>query len=345
MMSVSWDLKFKTYKMKRRNFVKISALGTAGAIISNSKIQAQPILDKAKNNNFLNTKPKVVSTWNHGMEANKAAWEVLKTNGNSLDAVEKGVRVTESDPNNRSVGLGGLPDKNGIVTLDACIMDHQFNCGAVSFLQNIENPISVARKVMEDTPHVMLSGKGAYDFAIEKGFNHTKLLTKDSKEAWLKWKQKNKTQKPEVNIENHDTIGMLAIDHNGDLSGACTTSGLAYKLHGRVGDSPIIGAGLYVDNEIGAACATGVGEAVIRTCGTHAIVELMRNGKSPQEACEIVINRIKKAHKDISGLQVGFIALNKNGEEGAHCIYKGFNYALRDEKNEIMVVSSYEIDW
>ncbi len=325
--------------------MKFSALGTAAVMIGNSKSQAQSKIEEVNENTISTSEPKVVSTWNHGLEANKAAWEVLKNKGNALDAVEKGVRVTESDPNNSSVGLGGLPDQNGIVTLDACIMDHQYNCGAVSYLQNIENPISVARKVMEGTPHVMLSGKGAYDFAIEKGFNHTELLTEKSKEAWLKWKEQNKSQKPKVNIENHDTIGMLAIDHNGNLSGACTTSGLAYKLHGRVGDSPIIGAGLYVDNEIGAACATGVGEAVIRTCGTHAIVELMRNGKSPQEACEIVINRIKKAHKDIKGLQVGFIALNKNGEEGAHCIYKGFNYALRDEKNEIMVVSSYEMDW
>ena len=191
----------------------------------------------------------------------------------------------------------------------------------------------------------MLSGKGAYEFAIEKGFKHTNLLTEGAKAAWLKWKKENKDQKPKINIENHDTIGMLAIDHKGNLSGACTTSGLAYKIHGRVGDSPIIGAGLYVDNEVGAACATGMGEAVIRTCGTHAVVELMWNGASPQEACEVVIDRIKKAHKDINGLQVGFIALNKKGEEGAHCIYKGFNYALRDKENEIMVVSSYEMEW
>jgi len=335
----------KNEKMESRNFMKIGALGTAGAIIGNSKSQIQPIISSIDPAISSANQPKVVSTWNHGLAANKAAWNVLKNKGNALDAVEKGVRVTESDPKNRSVGLGGLPDQNGIVTLDACIMDHLYNCGAVSFLQNIENPISVARKVMEETPHIMLSGKGAYDFAIEKGFKHTELLTDGAKESWLKWKEENKFQKPEVNIENHDTIGMLAIDHNGNLSGACTTSGLAYKIHGRVGDSPIIGAGLYVDNEVGAACATGVGEAVIRTCGTHAIVELMRNGANPQEACEVVINRIKKAHKDINGLQVGFIALNKNGEEGAHSIYKGFNYALRDEENEIMVVSTYEMEW
>ena len=330
--------------MKRRNFMKLGALGTAGAIVGNSKGQILQTVEKI-NKPIKSDYPKVVSTWNHGLAANKAAWDVLKKNGNALDAVEKGVRVTESDPDNRSVGLGGLPDMNGIVTLDACIMDHQYNCGAVSFLQNIENPISVARKVMEDTPHVMLSGKGAYEFAIEKGFKHTNLLTEGAKAAWLKWKKENKDQKPKINIENHDTIGMLAIDHKGNLSGACTTSGLAYKIHGRVGDSPIIGAGLYVDNEVGAACATGMGEAVIRTCGTHAVVELMRNGASPQEACEVVIDRIKKAHKDINGLQVGFIALNKKGEEGAHCIYKGFNYALRDKENEIMVVSSYEMEW
>ena len=294
--------------MKRRNFMKLGALGTAGAIVGNSKGQILQTVEKI-NKPIKSDYPKVVSTWNHGLAANKAAWDVLKNNGNALDAVEKGVRITESDPENRSVGLGGLPDMNGIVTLDACIMDHQYNCGAVSFLQNIENPISVARKVMEDTPHVMLSGKGAYEFAIEKGFKHTNLLTEGANAAWLKWKKENKDQKPKINIENHDTIGMLAIDHKGNLSGACTTSGLAYKIHGRVGDSPIIGAGLYVDNEVGAACATGMGEAVIRTCGTHAVVELMRNGASPQEACEVVIDRIKKAHKDIKKSRQIFVKL------------------------------------
>lgn len=289
-------------------------------------------------------KPIVVSTWNHGLEANKVAWKILRENGKALDAVEQGVRVTESDPDNMSVGLGGLPDRDGKVTLDACIMDHESNCGAVAFLQDIENPISVARKVMEETPHVMLAGDGALTFALEKGFEKTNLLTDKAKEAWQNWLKESDYQ-PVINSENHDTIGMLALDNEGNLAGACTTSGMAYKIHGRVGDSPIIGAGLFVDNEIGAACATGVGEAVIRTAGSAIVVELMRQGKSPQEACETAVARIISKHKSLDNLQVGFIALNKHGEYGCHSVYAGFNIALRDQEHEEMVDAKYEMEW
>lgn len=330
--------------MKRRAFIKLSAASTAAVAVagySNTYFACEkkyPIIE-------LNSYPRVLSTWNHGLAANEAAWKIMERNGTALDAVEKGVRVTESDPNNRSVGLGGLPDANGLVTLDACIMDQSFNCGSVSFLQNIENPISVARKIMEDTPHVMLSGKGAYDFAIQKGFKHKNLLTLEAKLAWEKWIKDAKKQKPIINNENHDTIGMLAIDKKGNLSGACTTSGWAYKLHGRVGDSPLIGAGLYVDNEVGAACATGLGEAVIRICGSHTVVELMRQGISPQNACKQAVERIIKAHNNLSGLQVGFIALNKQGEFGAYSVYSGFNFALKDSKTNSLINSKYEMDW
>ena len=330
--------------MKRRAFIKLSAASTAAVAVagySNTYFASEktyPIIE-------LNSYPRVLSTWNHGLAANEAAWKIMERNGTALDAVEKGVRVTESDPNNRSVGLGGLPDANGLVTLDACIMDHSFNCGSVSFLQNIENPISVARKIMEDTPHVMLSGKGAYDFAIQKGFKHKNLLTQEAKLAWEKWIKDAKKQKPIINNENHDTIGMLAIDKKGNLSGACTTSGWAYKLHGRVGDSPLIGAGLYVDNEVGAACATGLGEAVIRICGSHTVVELMRQGISPQNACKQAVERIIKAHNNLDGLQVGFIALNKQGEFGAYSVYSGFNFALKDSKTNSLINSKYEMDW
>lgn len=318
---------------KRRDFIKLSLL-TGVAFITKTALPKNKWFDTSKKEN--QTKPIVISTWKHGLEANKAAWKILEEKGTALDAVEKGVMVTESDPNNASVGLGGRPDREGIVTLDACIMNHKNECGAVAFLQDIENPIAVARKVMEDTPHVMLAGAGAFQFAIEKGFKKINLLTESSKKAWQKWLDNSKYQ-PIINIENHDTIGMLAIDERGNLSGACTTSGMAYKLHGRVGDSPIIGAGLFVDNEVGAACATGVGEAVIRIAGSAIVVELMRQGKSPSEACRVAVERIVSKHKNMTGIQVGFLALNKNGEHGGYSVFNGFNYALKTEKQEVLV--------
>ena len=290
--------------------------------------------------------PRIISTWNHGFEANKVAWKNLSSGNGGLTAVEFGVRVSEDDPNETSVGLGGLPDRTGIVTLDACIMDKNNDCGSVSFLQNIKNPISVARMVMEKTPHIMWSGKGAYDFAIEQGLKSQNLLTKKSKDAWEKWK-KSSDYKPVINIENHDTISMLLIDENQDLFGACTTSGAAWKLHGRVGDSPIIGAGLFLDNDIGAAAATGLGEAVIRTSGSAMVVEVMRQGASPFEACKEIVNRISKIHKnrpEWEYLQVGFIAVNKQGEHAGYSLKKGFNYALHDTKNQKMIDAKYEIE-
>jgi len=327
----------------RRKFLKITALGTA-AVISNPILASEnkKILNKLSSNKI--TKPIVVSTWNHGVAANEASWKILSKGGTALDAVEAGVRITESDTSNMSVGLGGLPDRDGFVTLDACIMDENNKCGAVAFLQDIENPISVARKVMEDTPHVMLAGEGARQFAFEKGFKKTNLLTKESKKAWEEWKKKSKYQ-PIINSENHDTIGQLALDENGNLSGACTTSGMAYKIHGRVGDSPIIGAGLFVDNEVGAACATGMGEAVIRVAGSAIVVELMRNGKTPYEACKEAVERVIKKHSDLKNLQVGFLALNKNGEVGAYSVYAGFNYAVHTKSQNNLIDAKYNREW
>ena len=319
----------------RRNFLKASALTSVAVAL-------QPLKSFA---NSLGTgkvtKPIVISTWSHGVEANEVSFAVLDKNGSALDAVEKGVRVIESDPDNHSVGLGGAPDREGKVTLDACIMDHNNQCGAVAFLQDIENPISVARKVMEDTPHVFLAGKGAFEFAREKGFEKVNLLTPESKKNYEKWLENSKYQ-PIINIENHDTISSLALDAQGNLSGACTTSGMAYKLHGRVGDSPIIGAGLFVDNEVGAAAATGVGEEVIKIAGSSIIVELMRHGKSPQEACKEAVRRIIKNNKDISNKQVGFIALNKQGEYGAYSVHKGFNYAVKAKGVDELVDAEFE---
>lgn len=277
-------------------------------------------------------RPVVISTWKHGIAANAAAWKVLQGGGKAIDAVEQGVRESESDPKVSSVGLGGLPDRDGNVTLDACIMDSQGNCGSVAFLRHIENPISVARLVMEKTPHVMLVGDGALQFALQNGFTKKKLLTANAEKQWKKWQADHPEaiQERQVNVENHDTIGLVAIDSHGDLAGACTTSGLAWKLPGRVGDSPIIGAGLYVDNEVGAASATGVGEAVIKAVGSFLVVELMRQGKSPQEACELAVERVIQKNPDWRKIQVGFIALDKRGRVGAYCIQPGFQYAVHE---------------
>ncbi len=294
--------------------------------------------------NNLAKKPIVISTWNHGLKANKVAWDILKNGGSALDAAELGVRIVESDPNNMSVGIGGRPDRDGTVSLDACIMDHQSNCGAVAYLQHIENPISVARKVMEKTPHVMLAGDGALQFALENGFKKTNLLTKEAVREWKEW-LKQSEYKPKINVENHDTIGMLTLDAEGNLAGSCTTSGMAYKLPGRVGDSPIIGAGLFVDGDVGAACATGVGEAVIRIAGSSIIVELMRSGATPQEACDEGVNRIIKKHKNLNNLQVGFLALDKAGNVGASSVFAGFDYAIHTSNKEELIEATFQKQW
>ena len=285
--------------------------------------------------------PIVISTWLHGIPANEASIEVLKKNGSALDAVEAGVRVTEADAENQSVGLGGRPDSEGNVTLDACIMDSDGNAGSVGFLQNIKHPISVARKVMEETDHVMLAGKGALKFALSKGFKRENLLTEASRRGWLEWQKNNRIKDSWGPNDDHDTITSLAQDNNGNLSGACTTSGLAYKLHGRVGDSPIIGAGMYVDNEVGAAGATGMGELVMKTCGSFLVVELMRQGYSAMEACNEAVDRIVRQEGGKTKLQVGYIALGKDGSIGYSSIQKGFQYALyKDGVNKLHDVKS-----
>lgn len=298
--------------------------------------------------------PVVISTWDVGVEANKGAWKVLSNGGRALDAVEQGVMVTEASQN-CCVGLGANPDRDGIVTLDACIMDEFFNCGSVAFLERIKHPVSVARRVMEKTPHVMLVGSGAQQFAIAEGFPlEEQKLSKDAEAEYQKWLKKSE-YKPIINIENkgrgpaapsrlqsgewnHDTIGMVAMDSRGNLSGSCTTSGLGFKMRGRLGDSPIIGAGLYVDNEVGACTATGHGEEVIRIAGSHTVVELMRQGLSPADACKKAIERIVRIKaKSLDKIQVGFLALNKKGEVGAFAIHKGFNYAVKSSEVEKLI--------
>jgi N4-(beta-N-acetylglucosaminyl)-L-asparaginase len=326
----------------RRNFIKTATIASVAVALNSFKAESQenkpPVITKN------GRKPIVLSTWRFGIQANEAAWSVLKNNGRALDAVEAGVKIPEGDPEERSVGYGGRPDRDGRVTLDACIMDELSNIGSVGCLEFIKHPISVARAVMEKTPHVMLVGEGALSFALTQGFKKENLLTKESEKEWKEW-LKTSQYKPIANIENHDTIGMIALDANGNLSGACTTSGMAFKMHGRLGDSPIIGAGLYVDNEIGAATATGHGEEVIRISGSHLVVELMRQGYSPQKACEEAVARIVKLmnnrKKNLKDIQVGFIALNKEGEYGSYCVQGGFNYAVCDATGNRLIDAEY----
>lgn len=329
--------------MKRRKFIKRAGLTSVGfglgSTISSCSIdkkKSNPLAANHKTEDY-SGQPLVVATWDV-QNATTKAWETLQNGKSSLQAVENGVMIEEDNLKNVTVGKGALPDRDGKVTLDACIMNSKGNYGAVVAMEDITHAVSVARKVMEDTPHAILAGDGARQFAIESGFKAEDLLTESSNKAWQKWKEKAE-YKPIINIENHDTIGMLAIDKHGDISGACTTSGLAYKMRGRVGDSAIIGSGLFIDNDIGGATATGLGEEVLKTVGCFLVVELMRQGTPPQEACEEAINRIVKKSKDYENFQVGYIAVNKKGEVGAYSIHKNFSYTIY-QKDENKTVKS-----
>ncbi len=334
----------------RRRFLKSSLIGSAVAFGSTEALaSALP----SKKNDIVKDKPVVISTWAFGKAANAEAWKTLSKGGRALDAVEAGVRIPEADPSINTIGYGGLPDRDGRVTLDACIMDEFYGCGSVMCIENILHPVSVARLVMEKTPHVILVGDGALQFALANGFTKTNLLTPQSEKDWKEW-LKTAKYKPVMNMEtqylkkgkdpmpggkdNHDTIGMIAMDANGNMSGACTTSGMAFKMHGRVGDSPVIGAGLYVDNEVGAATSTGVGEEVIRIVGSHLVVELMRQGRSPKDACREAVERIvQRSPEKSKDIQVGFIALNKQGEYGGYSLQPGFSYAVKNNEVEDMM--------
>jgi N4-(beta-N-acetylglucosaminyl)-L-asparaginase len=337
----------------RRKFLQSSLLGSAGIILSKDVL--------AKENNLpvltIKNNPIVISTWDAGLAANTGAWEILSKNGRALDAVEAGVMVTEASQN-CCVGLGANPDRDGHVTLDACIMDENFNCGSVGFLERIKHPVSVARRIMEKTPHVMLVGNGAQQFAVAEGFKlEEDKLSPDAQKAYDNW-LKTSQYKPVINIENkkdhgpfapaqlengewnHDTIGMVAMDAAGNLSGSCTTSGMGFKMRGRLGDSPIIGASLYVDNEAGACTATGQGEDVIRVCGAYSVVEYMRQGLGPEAACKKAIERIIKIKgAKAKTIQVAFLALNKKGVVGAYAIHTGFSYAVKSNTREELVKS------
>lgn len=329
--------------MKRRKFIQNASLTGFGMAVGASALACKDETStdtqtEESGGDVSGGYPMVIATWNVPA-AVEGARKVLENGGSALDAIEQGCMVEEANADGQSVGIGGLPDRDGNVTLDACIMNKEGNYGAVVYLQNIKHPISVARKVMEETPHVLMAGKGAEQFAISQGFEPEDLLTEKSKKAWEEWKVKAE-YKPIINIENHDTIGMLAIDKNGDISGGCTTSGLAYKMAGRVGDSPIIGSGLFVDNEIGAATATGMGEEVLKTVGSFLIVELMRQGRTPQEACEEAIGRIVDK-KDFKDFQVAYIAVNKKGQVGAYSIHEHFSYNLYRDGENVNVKSDF----
>lgn len=336
--------------MNRRKFIQSSAFTGLATTLGNQLLAEEPV-------NGIKGKPTIISTWAPNVKANAAAWEILGPGGRALDAVVKGVQVPEADPNDTSVGYGGLPDRDGKVTLDSCVMDEFGQCGSVMAIEHIMHPVLIARLVMEKTPHVQLVGDGALQFALEQGFKKENLLTESSEKAWKEWlkkssydpmrtvkdleekveKEKKKSDDQPGHLEypwpvallNHDTIGMIALDTNGNFGGACTTSGMAFKMHGRVGDSPIIGAGLYVDNEVGAATSTGVGEEVVKICGSHTVVESMRRGMTPEQACKEAVRRIVKNNgakaKDV---QVGFIAVNNKGQYGGFAVQKNFTYCV-----------------
>ena len=339
----------------RRNFLQLSSLGLP-------MIASANMWRKKKGK-----KPIVVATWDSGVPVAAEAWEILKNkNGSALDAVEAGATSIENEIS-CCVGLGGNPDRDGIVTLDACIMDHKFNCGAVAGLERIKNPISVARRVMEDTPHVMFVGAGAQQFALENGFPlESGELSETAKDAYTNWLKKE-DYKPIINIEqsqlkgkkmkmgsggngpsapqllengafNHDTMGLIALDDLGRLAGACTTSGMGFKMRGRVGDSPIIGSGLYIDPQAGAVVATGQGEEIIRTSGCHLVSEFMRQGKSPEKACKMAIERIVRINPaKAQSFQACYIAISRKGEYGAYAIQPGFSFAVQDEDGSRLV--------
>ncbi len=285
-------------------------------------------------------RPIVISTWDFGVRANVPAWEILQSGGSALDAVVEGVAVAERDPDVKSVGYGGHPNADGVVEVDAAVMDGRtLGYGAVAGLRNIDTPAAVARCVMEKTDHVLLVGEGALTFARAQGFEEKDLLTESAGKAWEEWKAE-RAGKP---ADTHDTIGMLALDTAGDLAAACTTSGRAFKLPGRVGDSPLIGSGLYADNEIGAATATGRGEEIVRVCGAFLIVEFMRQGRSPQGACEDTVHRLIDRVPTSRPYQMAFLALNRDGEYGGASAREGFSYAVANAQENRLHPGRYFI--
>ena len=318
--------------MDRRHFLKSSALGSLGIQFFSAQLRAETATGVAE-------APVFVSTWNFGKSVNEAALATLQSGGSMLDAIEKGIWVAEADENNASVGIGGIPNADGVVQLDACIMaGPRHQAGSVAGVEDILHPISVARRVMEDTVHVMLVGDGAKQFAISRGFQSTPLLTEKQRRNFEARQSRLKKEdltpqgfeegRPTTK-DSHDTIALIGMDKNRDVYGGCSTSGYGWKIPGRVGDSPIIGSGLYVDNEVGAAGATGMGENVMRYCASFMIVQEMRRGADPTTAIREVIQYIvKKDPLGIGELSINFIALDKQGRIGAAGTNRGFSFAV-----------------
>ena len=322
-------------RVQRRDFIKLTSLAglTGGAIASEAVKNAAGFAVPAQ-------RPVVISSAN-GLQATAKAMEIIKSGGKPIDAVIAGVNIVEDDPKDSSVGYGGLPNEDGEVELDASVMDGStWRCGAVGGLKFIKNPTKVARLVMDRTDHIFLVGEGALNFALKMGFKKEDLLTDDSRKKWLDWKSKLSDRDNWLSeessasafgqfIRHYGTINCLAVDANGDMAGTTSTSGLSWKIAGRVGDSPIIGAGLYVDNDTGAAGSTGRGEANIKVCGAHTVVGLMNQGKSPEQACLETLERVVKTTKEKRLLRedgrpsfnLSFYALNKKGEYGAAALY------------------------
>lgn len=313
--------------LSRRSFLSTTAAATAAGLVGSTAAAATTEKSSVMPVSEPHDGPVIVSTWPFGKAANDVAMATLQDGGDILDAVEQGIRVPEADPDNHSVGLGGTPKARGVVQLDACIMDgRNYNAGSVAAISDIAHPITVARMVMERTKHVMLAGEGARDFALSQGLEAVNMLTEDRRQRWEEWK---KTQEEMSLEESHDTISLLGLTADGALAGGCSTSGWGYALHGRVGDSPILGSGLYVDGEVGAAGGTGLGENVMRYCATFAIVDLMSRGAHPQEACVEVIERIgRKDPLKPSEMSLNFVALDRQGRHGAAGTDAGFRYAV-----------------
>ena len=304
--------------MDRRLFFNNLLIGVGAASI----LKEQAYASKKKNNSIIKT-PISICTWDF-KKANFQAGMALESGKDALSSAIIGANVEEENPKNSTVGYGGAPNSEGVVTLDAAVMDHHGNCGSVLGVEKIVNVSSLARDVMEKTPHVILSGKGAQNFALKNGYKLKSLLTDESKIKWMEWKKKS-VYNPKTSVDNHDTIGILCLDKKGNISGACSTSGLAYKMDGRIGDSPIIGSGLYIDNNVGGAVATGMGEEIIKIVGSFLVVELMRNGKTPKQACDEAILRIYRKNKSPK-FQIAFLALDKIGNSGSSCLQEGFSY-------------------
>ena len=340
--------------MKRRDFIKSATFAGAATLLGEGLTGVGQASARTK----AAIKPVVISSQN-GLKATPRAMQMIKDGSDALDAVISAVNIVEDDPNDMSVGYGGLPNEEGVVELDSSVMHGPTGRGgAVASIRNIKNPSKVARLVMERTDHVLIVGEGALRFAKAHGFKEEDLLTKESREAWLKWKESMSTEDdwlPPHNLESLNigeglksalrttgTINCNGLDLQGNISGVTTTSGLSWKIPGRVGDSPILGAGLYVDNEVGAAGSTGRGEANLLACSSVMIVEYMRQGKSPEQACLMACERIAKQTKmkrllDDKGrpkFNVNFYAINKKGEYGGAAIWSGPKFAVNTGEPE-----------